>query len=234
MIFQSVYIFREQKRETSTMTVSNAGLVHLNIKSNSGSGSLRTSAATRLATTTRTSVPGFGVMAKRSPAGTGSIFNAKAYNSLSHSMLRHDLNDNRLKWTNNLGGEFYTRMPDMGINKSNKFAEALTAIATLATLTGTAVNAVAAVKAASAADASGSVSKSDTTNSSSMPSLNDMKNAKDSTTLRGAIETAEADKTKMQSELSELEGKLPSMKEASEAATEQLEELKPQVEAKCF
>ncbi len=201
-----------------------AGLVKLNIKSNSGSGGLKTTAATKLATTTRTSVPGYGIQAQRS--GMKSIFNAKAYNSLSHSMLRHDLNDNRLKWTNNLGGAFYTRMPDMGINKSNKFAEALTAIGALATLTGTVVNTVAAVKAASAADASGSVSKSASNNSSTgTTSLNDMKNADSSTELSAALTKAKADQAaipgKLQSansELSSLKGQTDNLKSASENA----------------
>ena len=63
------------------MSVSKAGLVKLNIKASSlGSSSIKTTAATKLATTTRTSVPSFGIMAQRSAVGTGAIFNVKQYN----------------------------------------------------------------------------------------------------------------------------------------------------------
>lgn len=211
-------------------SVNNAGLVKLNIKAQSlGSSSFKTTAATKLGTTTRTSIPGFGIMAQRSQVGTGSIFNAKSYNSDSLSMLNHSLNDNRVKVFNNLGGGYYMDLPSS--NSDNKFATALMAAGVLAAGLGSIISAT------KSSDGSGGVKTSDvktstTSDSSSSAALNDMKNAKDSTTLREAIETAEADKASMQSELSTLEGQLPSMKEASEAATKQLEALKPQVEAK--
>ena len=231
--FKSVYMFREQKRETSTMTVNKAGLVQLNIKSNSGSGSLRTTASTRLATTTRTSVPGFGIMAQRSAVGTGAIFNVKQYNSMSHSMLRHELNDNRVKVFNNVGGGYYMNLPSSN-SSDNKFAAALMAVSTLASIAGTVIDALQSDDGAGTTNRTGSnnTTSSPAKSDSSTPSLNDMKNANDSTTLRGAIETAETDKAEMQSELNTLEGKLPSMKEASEAAKKELEALKPKVEAK--
>lgn len=56
-----------------------------------------------------------------------------------------------------------------------------------------------------------------------------MKSAKDSSTLRGAIESAKADKSGMEAELQTLESKLPEMKAASEAATKKLETLKPKL-----
>lgn len=213
-------------------TVNNAGLVKLNIKAQSlGSSSFKTTAATKLGTTTRTTIPGFGVMAQRSTVGTGSIFNAKEYNSMSHSMLRHDLNDNRVKVFNNLGGSYYMDLPSSN-SSDNKFASALFAVGALASVAGSIIEATKSTEGAGESKAPSNKKSLTGTDTSSTTSLSDMKDAKDSTTLRSAIEAAEADKTSMQSELTTLEGQLPSMKEASEAATKQLEALKPQVEAK--
>ena len=124
------------------MSVSKAGLVKLNIKASSlGSSSIKTTAATKLATTTRTSVPSFGIMAQRSAVGTGAIFNVKQYNSMSHSMLRHDLNDNRVKVFNNVGGSYYMDLPSSK-SSDNKFAAALMAVGTLASIAGSVIDTV--------------------------------------------------------------------------------------------
>ena len=218
-------MFREQKRETSTMTVNKAGLVQLNIKSNSGSGSLRTTASTRLATTTRTSVPGFGIMAQRSAVGTGAIFNVKQYNSMSHSMLRHELNDNRVKVFNNVGGGYYMNLPSSN-SSDNKFAAALMAVSTLASIAGTVIDALQSDDGAGTTNRTGS---NNTTSSaaedSSTTSLNDMKNADSSTELSAALTKAKADQQVIpgkletaNSELSTLKGQTDGLKSASEKA----------------
>lgn len=219
--------------------VNTAGLVKLNINNNQslGSSSFKTTAATRLATTTRATVPGFGVMAQRSLGGTGSIFNAKSYNSLSNSITRHGLNDGRTSVFNN-----YNPYPTAvkADNSDNKFANMLIAGGVLAAGIGSIVNALSSSEGAGDSTistlnnihkANSSSSSSSSGSSKDVGSIKEMKEAKDSTSLRGAIEAAEADEASMQSELSELEGKLPSMKAASEAATKQLETLKPKVEA---
>lgn len=207
-------MFREQKRETSTMALSKAGLVKLNMKAQSlNSSSIKTTASTKLATTTRSSIPGFGIMAQRSQVGTGSIFSAKQYNSASISAQRHELNDNRLRVFNNLGGEYYMPMPDMGINKTNKFAEALAIIGTLAQVTGTAINTVNAVKAASAADKAGETSTI----------LSNLSNAKTSGELQKGLDSLQTRVAECEAEIPKLDNKIESEKQLKEDTQSKLD-----------
>ena len=107
-------------------------------------------------------------MAQRSQVGTGSIFNAKSYNSDSLSMLNHSLNDNRVKVFNNLGGGYYMDLPSS--NSDNKFATALMAAGVLAAGLGSIISATQSSGSTKTSD----VTTSTTSDSSSSAALNDM------------------------------------------------------------
>ena len=225
------------------------GLQKLNIPQNTASGSvkrggvssnaLKTTASKGLATTPKatglafktTTTAYYGVGAKRSVAGSGALFNAKAYNSDSIGMQRYQLNSNRTRiadvWNN---PNWANLQKASGNDGMNKFAAGLMAVNMLAGLTAQAIDVANSFKSSGSTDAI--KAKDGDNKTSSTTSLNEMKSAKDSSTLRGAIETAKNNKAQMQSDLKALEGKLPAMKKASEAATKQLEELTPKVEAK--
>ena len=209
------------------MSVNKPGLAKLNIpKKVLDSASFKTVTANKLTTSTRT---GFGIMAQRSKVGTGAIFNVKQYHSESISAQRHALNDNRIQLNNNIiSAPVFTHVENNGINK---YAAALTAVSMLADT----LNQLGGLGSLSVGgktpahdDNGGKVDN----NSADAAALKDMKNAKDSTSLRAAIEAAESERISMNSELSQLESQLPSMKEASEAATRQLTDLEPKVKAK--
>lgn len=211
------------------MSVNKPGLPKLNMQQKTlGSASFKTSTATKLASSTRT---GYGIMAQRTKVGTGAIFNVKTYNSDSISAQRHALNDNRtVIKNNNIVG-----MPVMhncsGNNAMNKYAAALAVTGMLAQTLGQ-LGSLTSTSNVKSSSVKNNGAENVNNSSKELMSLDSMKNANDSTTLRAAIETAEADKASMQSELTTLKGKLPSMKEASETAKKQLQELEPKVDAK--
>ena len=193
------------------MSVSKAGLVKLNIKASSlGSSSIKTTAATKLATTTRTSVPSFGIMAQRSAVGTGAIFNVKQYNSMSHSMLRHDLNDNRVKVFNNVGGSYYMDLPSSK-SSDNKFAAGLMAAATLASIAGSVIDTV------KSTDGAGGTIQSDNV-------LNELSNAKTSGELQGALSKLETAINDCETEIPDLNNKISSEKEIKENTQTKLDD----------
>lgn len=222
------------------------GLQKLNIPQNTASGSvkrggvnsnaLKTTASKGLATTPKatglafktTTTAYYGVGAKRSVAGSGALFNAKAYNSDSIGMQRYQLNSNRTRiadvWNN---PNWANLQKASGNDGMNKFAAGLMAVNMLAGLTAQAIDVANSIKSSGSTDAI--KAKDGDNKTSSTTSLNEMKSAKDSSTLRGAIESAKADKSGMESELQQLESELPSMKKASETAQKKVDELKPQV-----
>lgn len=211
------------------------GLQKLNIPQNkstssasksNGASELKHVAARNLATTSRASgATSYGIFAQRSSAGTGAIFSPKQTYESAIDAQRAYMNANRTIVGNNFyGGHNCSGNYDNGMNK---FMAGMMALNMLGELTAQTIN---AVKSTKSTEGAGGNDKTATTTSSSTKSLNEMKSAKDSSTLRGAIETAKADKSGMEAELKTLESKLPEMKEASEAAQKKVDELKPQVE----
>lgn len=207
------------------------GIQKLNIPK-AATTSPKAAIANNLRTTTLSSGTSYGIFAQRSKIGMGLHLNNKLYGSGSISATRHALNDNRVALFNNIG-DFHKCNHNNGGNTMNKFMAGMMAVNMLAQMTAQTVDAIKGAKASK----SGGKKDVDSTNdpaikaqSSPTPgSITEMKGAKDSSTLRGAIESAKSEKSKMKTDLSALEAKLPSMKEASEAATKQLEELKPKV-----
>mgnify|MGYP002767034028 CR=1 FL=1 len=210
------------------------GLQKLNIPQNkstssasksNGASELKHVAARNLATTSRASgATSYGIFAQRSAAGTGAIFSPKQTYGSAIDTQRAYMNANRTIVGNNFyGGHNCSGNYDNGMNK---FMAGMMALNMLGELTAQTVN---AVKSTKSTEGAGGNDKTATTTSSSTKSLNEMKSAKDSSTLRGAIESAKADKSGMEAELKTLESKLPEMKEASEAAQKKVDELKPQV-----
>lgn len=209
------------------------GLQKLNIPQNkstssasksNGASELKHVAARNLATTSRASgATSYGIFAQRSAAGTGAIFSPKQTYGSAIDAQRRYLNSNRQVIDNN----FYSKPKCSGSdNGVNKFWAGMMALNMLGELTAQTVN---AVKSTKSTEGAGGNDKTATTTSSSTKSLNEMKSAKDSSTLRGAIESAKADKSGMEAELQQLESELPSMKKASETAQKKVDELKPQV-----
>lgn len=212
------------------------GLQKLNISQNTGttrSSGLKQVVAKNISNAKQaTGAMSFGIQAQRSSVGTGAIFNPKAFYGPSIAAQRAALNSNRTRVYNNFGDYAYSNVGNN--NGMNKFAAGLLAVSALADVSAQIITAAKSPKTTSGTNSiegAGGKDKTSTT-SSSTKSLGEMKSAKDSSTLRGAIETAKSDKSGMEAELKTLESKLPEMKEASEAATKQLEELTPKVEAK--
>lgn len=210
------------------------GLQKLNIPQNkstssasksNGASELKHVAARNLATTSRASgATSYGIFAQRSSAGTGAIFSPKQTYGSAIDAQRAYMNANRTIVGNNFyGGHNCSGNYDNGMNK---FMAGMMALNMLGELTAQTIN---AVKSTKSTEGAGGNDKTATTTSSSTKSLNEMKSAKDSSTLRGAIETAKADKSGMEAELQQLESELPSMKKASETAQKKVDELKPQV-----
>lgn len=210
------------------------GLQKLNIPQNkstssasksNGASELKHVAARNLATTSRASgATSYGIFAQRSAAGTGAIFSPKQTYGSAIDAQRAYMNANRTIVGNNFyGGHNCSGNYDNGMNK---FMAGMMALNMLGELTAQTIN---AVKSTKSTEGAGGNDKTATTTSSSTKSLNEMKSAKDSSTLRGAIETAKADKSGMEAELQQLESELPSMKKASETAQKKVDELKPQV-----
>lgn len=210
------------------------GLQKLNIPQNkstssasksNGASELKHVAARNLATTSRASgATSYGIFAQRSAAGTGAIFSPKQTYGSAIDAQRAYMNANRTIVGNNFyGGHNCSGNYDNGMNK---FMAGMMALNMLGELTAQTVN---AVKSTKSTEGAGGNDKTATTTSSSTKSLNEMKSAKDSSTLRGAIESAKADKSGMEAELQQLESELPSMKKASETAQKKVDELKPQV-----
>ena len=209
-----------------SVSLNKPGLAKLNMKNNSlGSASFKVATANKLSTSTRT---GFGIMAQRTKVGSGTIFNVKAYNSDSISANRHALNDNRTIIRNNnfVGVPYHTEN-----NSMNKYAAALAVTSMLAQTLGQ-LGSLTSSSNVPTNNPKNNGNEKLSASSKDLTSLNAMRKATDSTTLREAIETAKSEQSSMQSELTQLEAQLPSMKEASEAATKQLQDLEPKVSEK--
>lgn len=186
-----------------------------------------------IANNLRTATPGasHGIFAQRSLTGSGIHLNNMLFNSSSISATRHGLNDNRVALFNNIGDVSHTHHSNDNNDNKLKFAMLLAMLAKQAVgQTKEAVDTVKAAKAESKKDVNVNNDPAVQAQASPTPgSITAMKGAKDSSTLRDAIGIAKGEKSKMEADLKALEAKLPSMKEASEAATKQLEELKPKV-----
>lgn len=218
------------------------GLQKLNIPQNrANSSTSRTSAnssdlkhvaARNMSNASRaTGATSYGIFAQRSKVGSGGIFNIKTFYGDSIAAQRRYLNSNRQVIDNNFYGNQKCSGSDNGMNK---FMAGMMAANMLAQLGAQTADAVKSMKGTSSVKGSKNTNNSNNVggnNDTKLPaSLSAMKGAKDSSTLRGAIESAKADKSGMEAELKTLESKLSEMKEASEAAQKKVDELKPQVE----
>lgn len=202
--------------------------------SSSTSSDLKHVAARNMSNASRaTGATSYGIFAQRSKVGSGGIFNIKTFYGDSIAAQRRYLNSNRQVIDNNFYGNQKCSGSDNGMNK---FMAGMMAANMLAQLGAQTADAVKSMKGTSSVKGSKNTNNSNNVggnNDTKLPaSLSAMKGAKDSSTLRGAIESAKADKSGMEAELKTLESKLSEMKEASEAATKQLEELTPKVNAK--
>lgn len=217
------------------------GLQKLNIPQNrANSSTSRTSAnssdlkhvaARNMSNASRaTGATSYGIFAQRSKVGSGGIFNIKTFYGDSIAAQRRYLNSNIPVIDNNFYGNQKCSGSDNGMNK---FMAGMMAANMLAQLGAQTADAVKSMKGTSSVKGSKNTNNSNNVggnNDTKLPaSLSAMKGAKDSSTLRGAIESAKADKSGMEAELKTLESKLSEMKEASEAAQKKVDELKPQV-----
>ena len=218
--------------------------------------SMRTSVSSSLSTATRSTTcsssmtrsgsifgTNFGVFAQRSSTGLGLHNNYLLYNSGNTSELRHSLNDNRTPLFNNI---YYAEPHHHDDSKMNKFMGVMMGLGMAAGIGGMIFNMVQQSKASDIAtlnDAQRAGAKGNpngklgtevpgSTSGVSSQALASMKEAKDSTSLRAAIESAGNYQTGLETQLQELEATLPDLKANSEAATKQLEDLKPIVDAK--
>lgn len=154
-------------------------------------------------------------------------------NTFDYSALRSNLNRNT-GFAANRTVYANTAMPAMPCqNNSNKFANAMIAMQLLQQGLGAlgSLNSSADVKGGGNVKQGGNTGAAgDTKADTSYTGLSDMKSAKDSVSLRSAIETAEADKTKMQSELTQIESGLDAKKADAEKAKADMECIKKEVE----
>ena len=179
----------------------------------------------------RTSGRDFGIFAQRSVTGSGAQYDVKGYNSASLSAYRHSMNDNHTQVYNNFGFGGYTSNSSNGLNK---FAAAMMAMGVLGDLANQAVTTVKSTKTSSS-QGTGKTPSTDNatgTGSTASSSLSKMKAAKDSASLREAIEAGNAEYTQKQTELTSIESGLEAKRTASEAASKQLADIKPKVESK--
>lgn len=177
----------------------------------------------------------YGVGAQRTKVGSGMHLNAKSWNSNENFMTLQSMNRG-VHFSTDFG------MPNIGhvhhCDHAKKPSTLETITALLATLGTIGLGVAGAVKNNSNVEktsvggkslANSEIPTNNTKDTSTPASLTAMKGAKDSSTLRDNIGIAKTDKSRMEGELKNLEANLPSMKEASETATKQLEELKPKV-----
>lgn len=168
----------------------------------------------------------FGIWAKRSTPGTGAQYDVKGYNSASLSAARHAYNDNHTKIFNNRGWNGFTHNSNSAVNK---YAAAMMAMGVLGDLANQAISAAKSTKTSSS---QGTGNTSNTDNATASSSLSKMKAAKDSASLREAIEVGNAEYTQKQTELTSIESGLEAKRTASETENKRLAEIKPKVEAK--
>jgi len=190
--------------------------------------------AANLGAASRDSGVSYGIFAQRTLTGTGLHLNNKAFNSASIGATRNALNDNRTVLLNNIGVVPHKCNHNDGSNQMNKYMQTMLMMKMFDNVLAKVGQTADAFKSTKSTDTDGAgkTPAKDTASSVKPKSLTAMSEAKDSSTLRGAIEAAEADKANMQSRLTELQSKLPDMKKASEAAQKKLAELQPKIEAK--
>ncbi len=179
----------------------------------------------------------FGIFAQRSVTGSGGHYDVKGYNSASLSSARHAYNDNHTQVYNNFGWGGY---PKNSGNSINKFAAAMMAMGVLGSLTEQIVNAknTSKTKSSQQTDQTPKTGNTGSTNSSQTPSLSEMKNADNTTTLQaaiakakkdqgampGRIDTAKADLSNLKNNQAGLDQKAVETKQAFDANTEAIKE----------
>lgn len=152
-------------------------------------------------------------------------------NKFDYSALRSNLNSN----TGFVGNQMRYTAPSAIVqrqdNSMNKFAAAMMAMQVLQQGLGLVggLNTKSDVKGGGDVKQSGSKGDASGSTDSSYTGLSDMKGAKDSVSLRSAIETANADKTKMQSELTQIESGLDAKKADAEKAESEMKDIKQKV-----
>lgn len=151
-------------------------------------------------------------------------------NEVDYSALRKSLNSNTGYIPKSQRQNYYTMAQapqiNVGGNNMNKYATAMMAVQLL----NKGLGAIGSLNAkASATGTAGAAGASRSADTSGTAGLDAMKSAQDSTTLRGAIESAQTEKTQMQSELTQLEGNLGNLKAEADTAKAELEKLEPQV-----
>ena len=198
------------------------GLQKLNIVQNSAnktatasSSALKTTAAKGLATAQRaTGGVSYGILAQRSAAGTGAIFNPKQYNSDSIGLQRMQLNANRVRVNNN-----FTPIASHQCNSSdNKFATALMAMQMLNKTLESAIP-------KSKSDGAGS-----TTKSTGDSILSQIRNAKTSGDVEKALNDVKSKLQTIETETPKLEKEVKEAKEANDKAKTNLQDTNKNIE----
>lgn len=167
----------------------------------------------------------FGIWAKRSTPGTGAQYDVKGYNSASLSAARHAYNDNHTKIFNNRGWNGFTHNSNSAVNK---YAAAMMAMGVLGSLTEQIVNAknTSKTKSTQQTDQTPKTGNTGSTNSSQTPSLSEMKNADNTTTLQAAIAKAKEDKGAMPGRISTAQADLSNLKNNQADLDQKAEETK--------
>ena len=175
----------------------------------------------------------YGIFAQRSVTGSGAHYNVKGYNSASLHAYRHSVNDNHTQLYNNMFNYWGDKE---GTNSINKFMAATMAMGMLAELSAGIVDAVKSSKTSKTTPTTGgnnpttgATGATSSTTTSTSTSISKMKQAKDSGSLREAIEAGKADVNKMRDEKTELAAKLPDLEKASKEATTKIATLEPQI-----
>lgn len=214
------------------MSLNKPGLAKLNTQSSTlGSASFKATTANKLASSTR-SGQSYGIMAQRSAVGTGAIFNVKRYNSASISAQRHALNDNRtVVKNNNIIGTPVAPHTCSGNNGMNKYAAALAVTGMLTKTLGslTSIKGSSGDTSISRFNNTQKTSGSGDSVSTDQSALSAMKGAKDSTSLRAAIETAQNSRTALNEQKMQLDSSIGELKQNADTAKSDMDCMKQEV-----
>lgn len=213
-------------------SINKPGLAKLNTQSSTlGSASFKATTANKLASSTR-SGQSYGIMAQRSAVGTGAIFNVKRYNSASISAQRHALNDNRtVVKNNNVIGTPVAPHTCSGNNGTNKYAAALAVTGMLTKTLGslTSIKGSSGDTSISRFNNTQKTSGSGDSVSTDQSALSAMKDAKDSTSLRAAIETAQNSRTTLNEQKMQLDSSIGELKQNADTAKSDMDCMKQEV-----
>ena len=233
-ILKSLYIFKRAKKREYNVVTGKIGLTKLNMPKTQMT--IKKSAAASLSNTKSASVF-YGVFAQRSLTGSGIHLNNRAFNSASISATRHMLNDNRTVVNNNIvAAPSYTNTVSNGNDTFNYISAGIMGTGVLTQLIAQGIDLFGGTKTTTPTgsgvqDATETTTPPDSEVSDTIEtSISGMKEAKDSSILRTAIETANNERTEMEKNLNKLKTNISTLKQEADSAKKLLKDLNDQVE----